>query len=414
MASGKPPTPSGEPPHGRREREVIAYLAFMGILLAFGIDAALPAFDELRQAFALDPGSNQVSLVVTLYFVGMASGQLVYGPIADRFGRVPALLGGIGLYGLGAIGAMAARSIEWLLVCRLVWGLGAAAPGVLRSTVARDLYAGDQMARIMAIVMGVFMIGPVVAPVIGAAIVSVATWHWVFAAALVLAGVQAVWALRFGETLRADQRRELRPIEIVTGFRVVFSAPVTLRYTVALTFAFGAFVSFLGSSQPVIDRIYGRGDTFPLWFGLISITLALAFFTVNPFIARYGAHRVAVVSIVMTVVSAVVLAVAATGADGVPSFWVWLITMGTANAFVTLLTPTCYSLGLAPMGDRAGMASGVMGFASSAGGAGLAAIVDAATVPTVTPMALGYAVYGTIALAFLVWARAGAPVAERT
>lgn len=395
----------------RSERHVIAYLAFMGILLAFGIDAALPAFDELRATFGLEPASSQITLVVTLYFFGMASGQLVYGPLADRFGRVPALRLGIAIYCAGAIGSILAPSLGWLLASRLVWGLGAAGPGVLRAAIARDLYSGDQMARVIAAMMGVFMIGPVLAPVAGEAILAVGSWEWIFGAALILAVALMGWTFRFGETLDPANRRPLDFTRTVGGFRAVFSTQPTLAYTMALTFGFGAFIIYLGSAQPIIDNIYDRGDRFALWFGVASAAMAVSFFSVNRFIERYGASRVAVGSSTLAVTASAVLLVWSLAADGVPSFWVWLILVGVANAFTTLLTPTCYALGLEPMGDRAGTASAVMGFVSTAGGSALAAIVDATISDTVTPMAVGYVGYGSVALAWLHWA-ARSPATE--
>ncbi len=391
----------------RSEREVIGYLAFMGILLAFGIDASLPAFDELRVAFGLAEDSTRISLIVTLYFLGMAFGQLVYGPLADRFGRAPALTGGVGLYCLGAIGSIVAPTFELLLVSRLVWGLGAAAPGALRATIARDLYSGDQMARVIAVMMGVFMLGPVIAPIVGQGILSISSWQWVFGSALILAAVQLVWTRLFGETLDPANRRPLEPMEIVRGFRIVFSNRSTIGYTTALTFGFGAFIVFLGSSQPVIDTIYGRGDEFALWFAVASVLMAVAFFSVNRFIERHGAHRVAVAVTVSTMLSGLVLVILSEMQDGVPGFFVWFVLIAIASSSITLLTPTGYSLGLEPMGHLAGTASGVMGFVSAAGGSLLAAVVDASIVDTVTPMALGYVVYGAIALGFLIWVGAG-------
>jgi DHA1 family bicyclomycin/chloramphenicol resistance-like MFS transporter len=397
-----PPRPSP-----RSQPEVIAYLAFMGILLAFGIDASLPAFDALKADFGLEPDSARISLIVTLYLIGMAVGQLFYGPLADRYGRVPALLGGIGLYCLGTIGSIVAPNLEWLLASRLLWGLGAAAAGALRTTVARDLYSGDEMARVISIMMGFFMAGPIVAPVVGEGLLLLGSWRWIYVTALILASILVAWALRFGETLDPANRRPLKLADIGAGFSSVVTNQLTLRYTLAMTFAYGAFFSFLGSSQPVITLIYGRGDTFALWFGLMSIALVVAFFSVNPFIVRHGAHKVAVWSTVATLASSAALLAIASVNDGVPPFWVWLVAMAVANAFLTLLTPTCFALALAPMGDRAGTASGVMGFTTSAGGAALAAIIDASIDDTVTPMASGYVVYGLAALGLLVLAAAG-------
>ena len=400
--------PTGSAARQRSEASVIAYLAFMGVLLAFGIDSSLPAFDDIRAAFGLDPDSNRVTLVITLYFLGTAFGQLVYGPISDRYGRIPALRLGIAVYSLGALGSILAPNFGLLLVSRLVWGLGAAAPGVLRAAIARDLYAGNQMARVISVMMGFFLLGPVIAPIVGQAILEVGSWEWVFGVALVLAAILLAWTAWFGETLDPADRRSFEFRSTMAGFRQVFTTRSTRRYTLTLTFGFGAFMVFLGSSQPIIDDIYGRGDQFAFWFGAAAALMAVFFFSVNRFIDRFGAHRVAVASASLALsLSAVLLLVALVG-DGVPPFAVWIVLVALANAFTTLLTPSCYALGLEPMGELAGTASAVMGFVSIAVGSALASVIDASIDTTVTPMALGYVVYLSIALVFLVGADAGA------
>lgn len=400
--------PDGAASRPRSERHVIAYLAYMGMLLAFGIDAALPAFDDLRSSFGLDEGSNRITLIVTLYFMGMAVGQLFYGPVADRFGRVTALRVGIGLYCVGAIGSIFAPSLGMLFLSRLVWGLGAAAPASLRGTIARDLYEGDQMARVIALMMGVFMAGPVVAPVMGELILALGSWEWIFVTALGLAAVLFAWTFQFGETLDPADRRPLDPRSTLQGFGIVFRTRVTLGYTLAVMFGYGAFIVFLGSSQPIIDNIYGRGDQFAIWFAVAGSVMAASFFGVNWFIKRMGAHRVALGVTALTGLTGGVMLVIALATDGVPPFALWLIPVILCSSLITLLTPTGYSLALEPMGSLAGTASGVVGFVTTAGGSGLAALVDANITTTVTPMALAYMAYSMLAIVCLVWAGAAA------
>lgn len=399
------PAPPAERARRHSEREVIAYLAFLGILLAFGIDTALPAFDELRPAFGLTEGDNQITLIITLYLLGQAFGQLVYGPFADRFGRVPVLRFGIAVYALGAIGSAAASNLELLFASRLVWGFGAAAPAVLRGAIARDLYEGNEMARVVSIMMAFFMIGPVLAPLFGQGVLALGSWEWVFLSALLLAAAALAWSFRFGETLAPEHRRELDLASIGTGFRIVLTNRTTLGYTLAMTFGFGSFFIFLGSAQPIFDTIYDREGQFAVLFGLVSITMGVGFYVVNRFIERVGAHRVAVVAASVSVASTAVLTVVSLTSDGTPGFWTWLVFMALANTFVTLLTPTCSALALEPMGELAGTASAVMGFLTTAGGSLLAAVVDAQIDGTVTPMAVAYTGYGLVALVLLNWAR---------
>lgn len=386
------------------DRQVIGYLAFMGILLAFGIDVALPAFDEIRPALGLEPDSTRVTLIVTLYFLGMAVGQIFYGPVADRYGRGPALRVGIGIYALGAAGATFAPNIELLFASRLLWGLGAAAPGVLRSTIARDLYEGDKMAQIMSTMMAFFLIGPIFVPLLGEGILSIASWRWVFATGLLLAAVMFGWTFRFPETLDPADRQPLDASATITAIGAVLRTRVTMTYLAALTASAGAFVIYLGSSQPIFDRIYGRADQFAVTFGAAGILMAIGFFAVNSFIRRYGTHRVAIASVALSVALSLVLLVFVVAADGKPNFWIWIALLSGSNVFLTLITPMCYSLALQPLGELAGTASGVLGLVSFAGGSLLAALVDAQIGDTVTPMVLAYIGYGAVSLGFLTWA----------
>ena len=384
------------------ERSTTVYLAFLGILLAFGIDVALPAFGEIEAD--LGTGGRSISLIGTLYFLGMAGGQAVYGPIADRFGRRPALLMGLGLYGAGAIAAAAAPSFGFLLVARLVWGLGAAAPGALRTAIARDLFEGDRMARVVTIVTAVFMIGPIFVPLIGQAILTVAPWPAVFLAAAGLALAAMVWSVWFGESLDPDHRRPLRARPLWEAARVVARTRSTAGHIAAQTFTGGAFFVFLGSSQPVIDRIYGREEQFALFFGAGGAIMVAALLANNRLIERDGARARAlrISDLLVAVTAGGVVVTLAT--DGRPSIWIWFAGIAAANACITTLTPMCSALALQPMGALAGTASSILGVVAFGGGALLAAVVDARIDETVTPMAIGYFVYAVIAALFLRWA----------
>ncbi|NDH87514.1 MAG: MFS transporter, partial [Actinobacteria bacterium] len=195
----------------RSEAGVVAYLGFTSALLALGIDTALPAFDEIREEFSLADGSGEVSLVVTAYFLGMAAGQLPMGPLSDRFGRRPVLLASFALYLIGALGATLAPSFGILLGARFLWGLGAAGPAVIGNAIARDLYSGDQMARVLSLTMAVFLIGPTIAPLLGEMLLLTGVWQAVFLVGFALALVGAAWTFRFGETLPDDRRRPIDP-----------------------------------------------------------------------------------------------------------------------------------------------------------------------------------------------------------
>ncbi len=387
----------------RSTTSVIAYLALTGSLLAVGIDIVIPAFDEIRPALGLAPDSTRVSLIVTTYFLGMAVGQPIWGPISDRFGRRPAMFAGLMLYIVGAGTSAASTSLAPMLVARSLWGFGAAAPALLRTAIARDLYEGDQMARVMSIVMAVFMIGPIAAPVIGALILMVAPWQAVFLFCIVAAVGQMVWARRFGETLAEENRRPLQFGPTLVAFRRVLTTRSTMTVTLALTLNQASFFIFLGSSQPIMDTLYGRDDLFVAMFSVSGLVMAAAFVVGDRLIGRVGAENTLRGTAVVVSALALVNLVVIVAYDGFPSLWIWIVGFVALNTISAPFGPACYSLALGPMGDLAGTASGIIGLITLAIGSTLAAVVDARIVSTVTPMALAYLLFG-IAATVLVWA----------
>lgn len=396
----------------RSERSVIAFMAFLGVMLAFAVDVSLPAFDEIREEFDLGSGSGEVSLIITMYLLGIALGQLVWGPIADRYGRVPALLGGLGLYAIGALGATAAPSMDMLLGARLVWGLGAASPAMLRTTIPRDLYGADQMARVIAVTMAVFLIGPAFAPAVGEGLLLTGSWRFVFAATLLLCAVAAVWTIRFGETLDPAYRRPLEIRSTLRAFRVVGRTRFAVGHILAMSLMWGGFFTFLGSGQPIIDDIYDRGDWFAGYFALAALGMAASSLIASRVTERIGARKVVRIGLWMIIGLSAIHSVLALFTDGTPPFWIWLVLIIGSSSGSTIATPAFSALAMQPMARLAGTASAVMGVATTGGGAVLAAVVDRQVVDTVTPQPVGTLCYAVAAMALTVWASGGssAPV----
>ena len=354
------------PAETRSDRSVIFYLSFLGVLLATGIDIALPAYDAIEES--LESSAN-TSLIITLYVIGMAFGQLVVGPLADRFGRKPAVLGGLALYATGAIASALAPSFSWLLVARLVWGLGAAAPAGLRSAVTRDLYHGDKMARITTIMMAVFLLGPIFVPLLGEVMIRVAPWQTIFWFAAVLAAIGAAWCVRFGETLPVENRRPLELGQIWLAVKAVVRTRVTIGHMLANVFLTGAFFIFLGSSQPVFDQVFDRSSQFALFFALIGAFAIPPLVANNRFIDRFGSRRMSVLSCALATVLSLAAIVPVLMTDGRPNFWLWFVWLVFVTSSLTVTTPAITALALEPMGALAGTASSLLFFSGFAFGA---------------------------------------------
>ncbi len=379
------------------EREFIAFMAGLTASTALGIDVMLPALGEIRATFGLPADSTTASWSVTLYFLGLGSAQLVFGPLADRFGRKPALWAGLGLYALGAAGAALAPSLEFLLVSRLLWGIGAASPRAISLTIIRDRHVGDRMARVLALVMTVFMIAPILGPGIGELLLLSGSWRWVFGFSLVTAVVLALWLLRLEETLNPRHRLTLDLRRLGAAFRAVARQRATLGYTVALSWSLGAFVAYLAGSELLFDDVYDRSGQFALLFGVGAAAMAVAALSSARAIRILGAQRVLHRTVVCYLAVATALTVVSLLGGGVPEFWLWWALLTVLNSLHVIITPICNSLAMVPMGQIAGTASAVIGAFSLIVGSMLASLTNRFLLDSVTPLSLSYLGYGSLA-----------------
>ncbi len=383
-------------------------MAMTMALTALSIDLMLPAFDEIRADFGLAADATDTAAIITVFFLGLAAAQLVYGPLADRFGRKPVLYGGLGVFALGAIGAALAGSLGQVLLFRFLWGLGAAGPRVVALSIIRDIYEGDRMARVMSFIAAVFIFVPVVAPGVGALLLEVGDWRLLFWVCAVLAGGVGAWLLRLPETLDPAHRMDrLEVRSIARAAHIVVTNRQAVGYTMAMTLVFGAFVSYLASSELVWEDVYGRGDQFPLIFGGLALAIGIAILMNGLIVDRIGARRIVHGSLFayMTMAGAA-LAVALLG-DGAPNFWLFVVLLGLALASHGLLIPNSNSIAMAPLGGVAGTASALIGSVSILGGAVLGAVIDSMFNGTVTPMITGFFVASVAAFSVILTTERG-------
>lgn len=375
----------------------MVFVAFLAIVMAFGVEAMLPAFDQIDDQFGFSERGLSISLLVTALLIGMGLGMPVWGPVSDRFGRRPVLVAGFVLYGIGAIGSALAPNIELLLLARAVWGFGAASPSSLRYAIARDLYEGDRMARVVTIATAVFLIGPLLMPILGELILTVGTWETIAFVGVGLAVVAAFWSVRFGETLAPGARRPLRFGPLMEALRIIVRTPRSAGAIIASMFFFASFFVWLGSAQPIIDQIFGRDDQFIWFFGLSGLAMSATLIVTDRWIARVGTRNVAIRAAVAFVAVCGVGLAATLIVGGLP-LWPWFAWVVAINALSAVMSPVCSALALDPVGEIAGVTSSVLGFAGLGPGAALAAIVDAQIDDTVTPMIVGSTVFGVLGL----------------
>src|SRR5690349_13958529 len=240
-------------------REMTFLLAGLMALNAFAIDAMIPALPDIGRSLHVAQ-ENDRQLVVISYFLGFASTQLLWGPLADRFGRKPILACGVTLYGLFALLCAFAGSFPLLIAGRVAMGASAAVTRVLVVAMVRDLFEAEAMARVMSLVFMTFMLVPVLAPNIGQLILLFAPWRAIFVVLAVYAVVMVIWpSLRLPETLHPEFRRPLKWGAMVGAIVETMREPQSRGYTLAMTVSFSALVAYISSVQQIVFDAFGEG-----------------------------------------------------------------------------------------------------------------------------------------------------------
>jgi DHA1 family bicyclomycin/chloramphenicol resistance-like MFS transporter len=391
------------------QKQFTALLAAIMALGALGIDLMLPVFDDIRSHFGLAANATDVAQIVTFYFLGMASGQVLYGPFADRYGRRPVLYVGLSIYATAAVGSAVAPTLPLMLLSRFLWGVGAAGPRVMVVAVVRDVYEGNAMARAMSFIMAVFVTIPILAPSLGAAIAALVPWQAVFWFCALYALAVGVWAMRLEETLAEEHRRQLALRPVLEAAREVFTTRQTIGFTMAMVFLFGAFTSYLASSELIVGEIYGRPGLFPFIFGGVATAMGSAMLINARIVERVGVHRTTRLAMVGYTGIALGLLVVVFITDGRPSFWIAIAGISAVLVMHSTMIPNVNAIALEPLGHVAGMASAVIGTMSLAGGALLGMLIDRNLSMTITPLVVGMVVYGLIAAGWVTWAEHGVP-----
>lgn len=366
-------------------------------LSAMAIDFMTPAFGEIRTHFQLGSESTAAAQIITVFFLGEVA-QVVYGPLSDRYGRLPILRLGFAVYVAGSIASAFAPTFVFMLVARFVWGLGAAALQVSASSIIRDRFRGNEMARVMSLIMAIFLIVPVFAPLGGAALLAASSWQVVFAFPALLAVIVFGWSLRLPESRPESNIVAMNLSAIGRAARYVVSNRLTRRYTLGAMLLFAAFSTFLSSFERVIGELYGRPELFPIAFGLMTAVTAVVMLGNRRLVRHIGAKRSSVVMLTVNVAVSAVFVAWALSSEGIPPL---VATVGLLTIVLTVNTASSVnfgSLALEPMGEQAGMAAAFYGSFYVGGGAALGWLIDRQLSASLTPWAIALLVSAAGAL----------------
>ncbi len=374
--------------------EFVILMALMSSLVALSIDAMLPALPDIgAELGVVEANDNQ--LVLSVLFLGLAVGQMIYGPISDAIGRKPAIYAGLVLFVGGCLLSIFATDFNMMLAGRLLQGIGAAGPRIVTIALIRDGYEGRAMARIMSFVMAVFILVPTLAPALGQLVLLVAHWRGIFVCFLVLALLVFAWfALRQPETLPPAKRIPFSVAGLFASIVETCSNRKALGYTIAGGLIFGAFVGYLNSSQQMLQQQYSLGNQFAFYFAILALAIGGASFINAKLVMRFGMRLLSRWALQASCVLSVGFVVVAVATSGHPPLWVLMTYFMLAFFCMGLLFGNFNALAMEPMGHIAGVAAAVIGSLTTFISLFLGTVIGRLYDGTVVPLVAGFAVLG--------------------
>ncbi|MFE2332867.1 multidrug effflux MFS transporter [Streptomyces coelicoflavus] len=403
-----PAPKAGEPvrplPAARRISLLVTLI--LGSLTAtppLAMDMYLPALPEVTRSLGAPAATVQLTLTACL--AGMALGQIVVGPMSDKWGRRRPLLGGLAVYVVATALCAVAPNVELLVAFRLVQGLAGAAGIVIARAVVRDLYDGVAMARFFSTLMLISGVAPVVAPLIGGQILRFTDWRGVFVV-LVVVGVVlgvVVWA-RLPETLPVEERHAGGAGDTLRAMRGLLADRAFTGYMLAGGFAFASLFAYVAASPFVVQEIYGASaQTFSLLFGLNSVGLVVVG-QINGkiLVGRVRLDRVLGLGLVVVIAAATALLLMSLGVFGEVGLGPVAVALFVLMSAMGISLPNTQALALMRVRKSAGSASALLGTSSFLIGAVASPLVGIAGEDTAVPMAVVQLVAAVVALGFLV------------
>lgn len=339
---------------------IILILGALSTVTPFSIDMYLPAFSQIAEDFDTTPA--RISLSVTSYFIGLAIGQMIYGPLLDRFGRKRPLYVGLIIYIITCIGCMQSQSIEGLVAIRFLQALGGCVAWVAALAMVRDFFPVEQSAKVFSLLILVIGLSPLLAPTFGGFIATGLGWQWVFIVLAIITFLILMVTIFFlPEGHQPDPGVSLKARPMVITFLSILKQPQFYTYSLAGAFAFSTLFIYVAGSPVIFMEIF---QVTPQAYGGIFALLSVGFIggsQLNILINRkYKSEQIFRVALITWVITSIVFLLGAWNnwyglTATIIFFFVALTCLGLTN-------PNATALALAPFSKNAGSASALLGF----------------------------------------------------
>jgi DHA1 family bicyclomycin/chloramphenicol resistance-like MFS transporter len=387
--------------------EFVSLMAILTSLLALSIDAMLPALPDIGTDLAVE-NPNNTQLIVSSMFFGFAAGQILFGPLSDSFGRKPIVYMGLSLFIVGDVISIMSSDFTTMLIGRVLQGIGVAGPRVVSIALVRDQFEGRAMARIMSLIMMVFIAVPALAPALGQSILYIAPWRYIFGFILSLAVIAFVWfAIRQPETLPSAKRVRFSLRYVFSGICETCANRTAFGYTVTAGLVLGAFIGYLSSAQQIFQDKYDLGDLFPYYFGALALAIGAASYSNARLVQRLGMRVLTWRALQVLCAISTLFAILSYQSNGNISLWAFMIWGVISFYAIGFLFGNFNALAMEPLGHIAGTGAAVIGsfttFISLAFGVYIGQMFDG----TALPLFSGFATLAAASIATMYWIEKG-------
>ena len=383
--------------------ESVALIAMMMSLAALSIDAVLPALPTIGSELGVKH-ENTNQLVISLLFLGMSVGQIIYGPLSDAIGRKPAIYTGFAIFITGTLLSLFATCFTMMLTGRILQGLGAASTRIVSIAIVRDRYEGQKMARVMSFVMTIFILIPILAPALGQLMLTISGWRLIFALFLSLSLFTLVWfSLRLPETLNKEKRHPFTVGRIFSAVQEILGIRQALAYTIVSGLVFGSFLGYLNSSQQILQMQYELGEKFPLYFGILAVAFGAATLMNSKLVMLFNMQKLVLHAMqVFVILSAIFLVIALTQ-NGHPPLWSFILYLMLLFFAIGILFGNLNALAMEPLGHIAGIGASTIGSISTFTALVIGTIIGQSYNGTILPLTTGFLVLGALSLGVMRW-----------
>jgi len=383
--------------------EFIALMALLMSLMALSIDIMLPALAQMGQDLQVH-NTNDNQLIISLLFLGFGVGMIFYGPFSDSFGRKPAIYLGLSISILGCVISLFAETFAIMLLGRFLQGLGLASARVITIALVRDMYHGNEMGKVMSLIMAIFILVPILAPSLGQAILLVAEWRMIFAFILGLSVVVLIWfTLRQEETIHLEDKIPFSLKNITGNLWLIMKNKEVMAYTVMSGFVFSAFLGYLNSSQQIFQEQYHLGKMFPLYFGVLAISVGCASLLNAKLVMKYGMHTMSFYALVVTTLVSILFFFFSLTVHGNPALWQLMAYLAVVLFCFGILMGNLNGLAMEPLGHMAGIGASLVGAVSTFIAVPFGAIIGQSYAQSVTPLVIGFIIFPSLSLMLMRW-----------